>query len=382
MELYIHIPFCKQKCRYCDFASWAGITDRMDSYVELLLEEANQQNTLMEGTPETVYIGGGTPSLLPPYLLFRLIRSLRNIWGISPDAEFTMEANPGTVTEEWLNAARSCGVNRLSLGIQACQDHLLAMLGRIHRFHDAEETVRLVRKAGFTNLNLDLMFGLPGQTEQEWRETLEAALSLNPEHISAYGLIPEEGTPLEEDLRFGRVKLPDPDEERNMYTAARTLLGEKGYFPYEVSNFSKPGYECRHNLGYWHQIPYLGLGVSAASMVSRKKEGAGVSYTRLTNPRNYADYESMIRYGNPSREESIISVPEARFEALMLGLRLYEGIGEEEFFHLHGISLEEYRGPVLRSLEADGLLYHRNGRWFLTERGMDIQNSVLVELMD
>ncbi len=382
MELYIHIPFCKQKCRYCDFASWAGITDRMDSYVELLLEEAKQQNALMEGAAETVYIGGGTPSLLPSSLLFRLIRSLRDIWGISPDAEFTMEANPGTVTEEWLNAARSCGVNRLSLGVQACQDHLLAMLGRIHRFREAEETVGLARKAGFSNLSIDLMFGLPGQTEQDWRETLEAAISLNPEHISAYGLIPEEGTPLEKDLRAGRLMLPDPAEERSMYTAAREALRGKGYFPYEVSNFSKPGYECRHNLGYWRQIPYLGLGVSAASMVRRKKEAAGIRYTRLTNPRNYTDYESMIRSGKPAREEIMVSVPEARFETLMLGLRLYEGIGEEEFLRLHGISLEEYRGPVLHSLETDGLLCHRDGRWFLTDRGMDIQNSVLVELMD
>ncbi len=382
MELYLHIPFCKQKCRYCDFASWAGITDRMDSYVDLLLEEARQQKFLMEGAAETVYIGGGTPSLLPPGLLFRLVRGLRNILNIAPNAEFTMEANPGTVTEEWLNTARSCGVNRLSLGVQAYQERLLAMLGRIHRFRDAEETVKLARKAGFTNLSLDLMFGLPGQTERDWRETLEAALSLKPEHISAYGLIPEEGTPLNGDLRSGRLTLPDPAEERNMYAAAREVLGKGGYFPYEVSNFAKAGYECRHNLGYWRQVPYLGLGVSAASMAGWKKEKTGVSYRRLTNPRTYDEYESMIRKGNPAREEISISPAEARFETLMLGLRLYEGIREDEFLQLHGGSLEEYRGKVLRSLEKKGLLCHGEGRWFLTERGMDIQNSVLVELMD
>ncbi len=382
MELYVHIPFCKQKCRYCDFASWAGMADRMDSYADLLLEEAEQQKGLMKGGAETVYIGGGTPSLLPSPLLRRLISGLRSVLGISPDAEFTMEANPGTVTETWLRAARSCGVNRLSLGVQAFQDHLLAVLGRIHRFREAEETVRAARKAGFANLSLDLMFGLPGQTEAEWRETLEAALALNPEHISAYGLIPEEGTPLEAELSSGRLTLPDPASERNMYADAKALLGKHGYSPYEVSNFAKSGYECRHNLGYWKQVPYLGLGVSAASMTGLKKEEAGISYTRLNNPRNYTAYESMIREGKPAREEMTVSPAEARFETLMLGLRLYRGVREEDFLRLHGITLEEYRGPVLHALEKEGLLCRGEGRWFLTERGMDIQNSVLVELMD
>ncbi len=354
----------------------------MDSYTDLLLAEAKQQKALMKGPAETVYIGGGTPSLLPSALLRRLISGLRSVLGISPDAEFTMEANPGTVTEDWLKTARSCGVNRLSLGVQAFQDRLLSVLGRIHHFREAEETVKAARKAGFSNLSLDLMFGLPGQTEEEWKETLEAALALKPEHISAYGLIPEEGTPLEADLSSGRLRLPDPAVERNMYAAAKALLGKGGYAPYEVSNFAKPGFECRHNLGYWRQVPFLGLGVSAASMVDLKKEEAGICCRRLNNPRNYAAYESMLREGKPAREETIISPAEARFETLMLGLRLYRGVREEDFLRLHGITLAEYRGPVLHTLEKEGLLRHEEGRWFLTDRGMDVQNSVLVELMD
>ncbi len=383
MELYVHLPFCRQKCRYCDFASWAGMEDRMDFYTELLLREAKDRKGDMEGPADTVYFGGGTPSLLPPALLKRLIRGLRDTPGIREGAEFTAEANPGTLTQEWLEAALEGGINRLSLGVQARQDALLSELGRIHRFREAEESVAMARRAGFRNLSLDLMFGLPGQTMADWRETLEAALSLSPEHISAYGLIPEEGTPLMADLESGRLRLPEPEEERDMYDLLRRVLSAHGFEAYEVSNFARPGYACRHNLGYWTQVPYLGLGLSAASMVRMEKKNAGVSYLRLSNPRNWKEYEETVLHPEKGgREETPVDPPEARFETLMLGLRLTRGVSEEEFEALHGLTLEAFRGERLRRLQAQGLMKHEGGRWFLTDRGMDIQNRVLVELMD
>ncbi len=383
MELYVHLPFCRQKCRYCDFASWAGMEDRMDFYTELLLREAKERKGEMEGPAETVYFGGGTPSLLPPALLKKLIRGLRDTLGIREGAEFTAEANPGTLTEGWLETARESGINRLSLGVQARQDHLLEELGRIHRFREAEEAFAMARRAGFRNLSLDLMFGLPKQTMEDWRETLEAALSLSPEHISAYGLIPEEGTPLMADLEGGRLQLPEPEEERAMYDLLKRMLSARGFEAYEISNFARPGYACRHNLGYWTQVPYLGLGLSAASMVHMEKKSAGVSCLRLSNPRSWKEYEDTVLHPEKGgREVTLVTPPEARFETLMLGFRLSRGVSEQEFEALHGLTLESFRGEKLRRLQAQGLMEHAEGRWFLTDRGMDIQNSVLVELMD
>ncbi len=383
MELYVHIPFCIQKCRYCDFASWPDTGDRMASYVDLVLKEAEEQKKWMEGPAETVYFGGGTPSLLSPSLFRRLCGGLRDILGFAPEAEITSEANPGTVRGAWLDAALEAGVNRLSLGVQAAQDRLLVLLGRIHRSQEAVRTVAMARKAGITNLSLDLMFGLPEQTEADWKETLAFALDLNPEHISAYGLIPEEGTPLEADLRSGKLQLPSPETERRMYDTLKSTLRGSGYEPYEVSNFARPGYRCRHNLGYWKQVPYLGLGVSAASMAGMKKENPGISYLRFTNPRDYESYRNAVE--NPTgyeRETVPVSAAEARFETMMLGLRLYEGVDERAFFRMHGLTPEDWRGNILRSLQSRGLLEHKEGRWYLTDRGMDIQNPVLVELMD
>ena len=213
-----------------------------------------------------MFIGGGTPSLLPPDLLTHLTDTLFHILGADKPAEFTMEANPGTVTEEWISAAVNAGMNRLSLGMQALQPELLDTLGRIHTFADMEASIQTARRFGVGNINIDLIFGIPGQTLEQWVETLDAALSLHPMHISAYGLIPEEGTPLHEDLQSGALTLPDPDLERMMYDSALSILSLHGFSQYEISNFALGGMECRHNIGYWKQVPYVGLGVAAASM--------------------------------------------------------------------------------------------------------------------
>ena len=381
MELYIHLPFCRQKCRYCDFPSWPGCEGLMPHYVDALLSEAAELSKQYDRPAmETVFIGGGTPSLLPAPLMARLLTGLMEHFDIPAGIEFTSEANPGTLTEDWLHAATEGGVNRLSLGMQACQPALLKTLGRIHDFPQVADSVALARKAGIANLNLDLMFGLPGQTVAMWRETLEKAFSLHPEHLSCYGLIPEDGTPLKADLDAGRLTIPDEDDERRMYDDAMTLLAEHGYEQYEISNFAKPGHECRHNLGYWRQVPYLGLGASAASCVPGDENA--VAY-RLSNPADLQAYLRMVEKNDwQARSCTAISAEDARFETMMLGLRTTKGVSETDFAAMHGLSLNECYGDRLHALTKQGLIEWRDGWCRLTRRGMDVQNAVLVELMD
>ena len=376
MELYIHIPFCRKKCRYCDFPSFAGCEHLMPAYVRRLTEEIRSRGEeLGHPTLETVFMGGGTPSLLPPELLEAVFSAVRESFPLAADAEITSEANPGTLTREWLQCGVGQGINRLSLGMQAAQDRLTAMLGRIHRQEQVAESVALARESGIADLNLDLMFGLPGQTRADWRESLEAALSLAPCHLSCYGLIPEEGTPLLKDLEEGRLTLPPEEEERAMYDEALSLLAKQGLQQYEISNFALPGKECRHNLGYWTGAFYLGVGSSAASMLP---DPTGEFFClRPANPASLEDYLAGERGEIPK-----ITREEARFETVMLGLRLTRGVREADFLSLHGISLESWCGPALERQTARGLLEHREGYWHLTRQGMDLMNTVLVDIME
>lgn len=381
MELYLHIPFCARKCRYCDFASYAGRGEDMSAYVDALLAEADTYASFADESVDTVFIGGGTPSLLPPSLFDRLLTGIHDRFSIHPGCEFTTEANPGTLTAEWLNIAVHHGVNRLSLGMQAYQPHLLSMLGRIHDFDQVAHSVRLAREAGISNVSLDLMFGLPGQTRDDWRETLSAALSLSPQHLSCYGLIPEDGTPIKAQLDSGELFLPDEETERAMYDDTLSILASHGFHQYEISNFAQPSYECRHNIGYWTQVPYLGLGCAASSMLPSTAHDA--KYIRISNPPQLDDYLSMIAACDFTlRETEPITPADAQFETLMLGLRMTRGVSESAYTALHGDSLDHRYGPALRKLAADGLLEHENGCWRLTRHGMDVQNAVLVDLMD
>lgn len=379
MELYIHIPYCRRKCRYCDFASFPGQEGTMAAYVDALLREADAMAAHARNTPiETVFIGGGTPSILPAKDLASLLQGLRARFDLPAGIEFTSEANPGTLTAPWLEAALKGGVNRLSMGMQALQPELLRCLGRIHTHRDVEASVALARQMGISNLSVDLMFGLPGQTPAMWRETLDAALSLGVEHLSCYGLIPEDGTPLKHDLDTGRLSLPAEEEERRMYDDTLSMLAKAGFEQYEISNFAKPGRACRHNIGYWTRTPYIGLGASAASFLPTP--GGGL---RLTNPSAIEDYIAMVdQQAWRKRERISLSPGDARFESLMLGLRMTRGISEQEFQAMHVIRLEDYCGDILRRQEAQGLLLHRDGRWALTRRGMDVQNTLLVEILE
>ena len=349
--------------------------------MNLLLKEARVRKSEATEPLTTVYIGGGTPSLLPPSLLADMIRRIREVFSLDAVQEFTIEANPGTVTKEWIDTALSLGINRLSLGMQAYQGRLLSLLGRIHRFEDVVASVSAARSSGFGNIGIDLIFGIPTQTIEDWSQTVESVISLRPEHISAYGLIPEDGTPLYRDLENGLLSLPDPDDEREMYDLVIRKTAAAGYRQYEISNFSLSSYECMHNIGYWTQIPYIGLGVSAASMTDVRFFNEGMEYVRSVNPDTMNEYEKMINAGMKSQSETI-SPSEARFETMMLGLRMNCGVSENFFRNKHHVSIESCYGKKLKEMESRGLMLHENGSWKLTARGFDIQNSILVELMD
>mgnify|MGYP002626475602 CR=1 FL=1 len=376
MELYLHIPFCRQKCRYCDFASWSGEDARIGTYLRQLAQEARTRANEIGGqTVDTVFIGGGTPSVIPSDLLTKALGDVFAFFPPAEGAEFTVEANPGTLTAEWLSAIKKAGCNRLSMGLQVIQPQLLTTLGRIHTADAAALSVRMARDAGFDNLNLDLIFGVPGQTMAMWRETLDFALSLKPEHLSCYGLIPEEGTPLMADLEAGRLCLPDEQAERDMYDTAIETLRSAGLGQYEISNFARPGRECRHNIGYWTGVPYLGLGLSAASYLPMD----GDTWLRETNPGGWDEYAG-IASGCLRRSAETVTPEASQFETMMLGLRMNRGVSEAFFQARHGVTMARWESE-LNSLQARGLMERVDGAWRLTRRGMDIQNSILVELL-
>ena len=364
--LYVHIPFCVRKCAYCDFASFAGREQDEETYVNAVLREAKKRGQ-MDASIATFYIGGGTPSLLPPALMERLLSGIRKQFDFLPDAECSCECNPGTVTPAFLDVLRRNGVNRLSFGAQAAQPQLLSLLGRIHTWAQVEESIRMARQAGFDNINIDLMLGLPTQTLFDVRETLEKALAQEPTHLSCYGLIVEEGTKMHRMVESGEWLLPDEDTERDMYELCRETLARHGFEQYEISNFARPGFACRHNVDCWKRKEYIGIGSSACGFFLN---------VRYQNPPDLTDYLN----GKPA-EEMVISPEEARFESMMLGLRMTEGVSDEAFQIMHGTSINDAFSKQLEKPLRQGLVEWRDGFLRLTRRGMDVQNSVLVELL-
>lgn len=388
IQLYLHIPFCKSKCAYCDFCSATGTEAEMNAYGRLLEKEIRLIATQHPGTRlSTVFLGGGTPSLLPYKALEGILRAVTEEFVLEPGVEFTTEANPGTLTEAWLAVARRYGLNRLSLGMQAAQNKLLKSLGRIHRPEDVALGVELARQQGIQNINIDVMFGLAGQSLGEYLETLEMVHALGATHVSAYSLILEEGTPLFQKMKQGEILLPEEDEVAEMYARGSNWLGNHGYHQYEISNFAGPGYECRHNLGYWQGAWYMGLGLNAHSMLPAER-GQEAAYMRCENTADMAAYRAMVEHGHlPRSEETFILPEEAMFETMMLGLRTTDGVGLKDFTRRHGRDMAEMYGPRLEGLMRDGLAFWREdrqkGRCFaLTKRGLILQNSVLLRLMD
>lgn len=370
LELYIHIPFCVKKCDYCDFLSAPADQRTQDAYFDALLEEIRSQDMSEAYEIVSVFIGGGTPSVPEAGQIARIMRALQVRFCFADDAEITMEANPGTLTEEKLQIYRACGINRLSLGLQSTDDRELNRLGRIHTYADFLQSYHLARKAGFTNINIDLISAIPEQTYESWIRNLRCVAELSPEHISAYSLIIEEGTPFAE----RKLNLPDEDTEYQMYEETHTVLSEYGYEQYEISNYAKPGFACRHNLGYWRRVPYLGFGLGAASFFG--------GY-RFSNTRDLAEYLSDSKDALKIRKNVERITRQAAMEEFMyLGLRMMEGISAQAFESQFGISLQEKYGNFLRKYESTGHLDHTGDRWHLTRSGIHVSNWILADVLE
>jgi oxygen-independent coproporphyrinogen-3 oxidase len=385
--VYVHLPFCRHKCAYCDFNSYAGGEALFAPYLAALQGEARAAARLCGASaPQTLYVGGGTPTVLPAADLAALIEELRQVFKLAAGAEITVEANPGTVDVEALRALRRAGVGRLSLGVQSFDEAMLRTLERIHDAEGARQAVRDARAAGFVHsgrapgaLNLDLILGLPGQTLAAWQADLRQALALAPEHLSLYALTIEPGTPLAARIRAGALPAPDDDRAADMFEWAEEVLARAGYVHYEISNWARPGCECRHNLIYWRNEPYLGLGAGAHSW------WAGRRWSNLRRP---ADYIRAVESGQPPvAEGETIDRALEMGETMMMGLRLLqEGVSAARFARRFGRSLEEvYRAEIGR-LCARGLLERRppDGplqRIRLTRRGHLLGNQVFAEFL-
>ncbi len=377
--LYIHYPFCRSKCLYCDFNSRAGSAMPSADYVAALLKELQLQSDRMAHGVRgaTLYLGGGTPSLLDPRHVTMIINSAACLFALESDAEITIEANPGTVTREKLAAYREAGVNRLSLGMQSFSDPLLARLGRVHTARQGLDAFAAARDAGFANIGIDLIHGLPGEDLPTWLADLDRALLLRPEHISAYGLTIEPGTPFHAMAERGELAIPDEETAAEMFELTGELLGRAGYDHYEISNFALPGYRSRHNQVYWRRESYLGFGAGAHSFLSSPPFGH-----RWKNPDDTGKYLCALNSGIlPEEELSPVSRREAMAEALFLGLRMLEGVDEEEFRQGFGIPLADAFPAELPQLLADGLLEQEEGRLRLSSRGVMLANQVFIKFV-
>lgn len=377
LELYIHIPFCVKKCAYCDFLSGPASNQQIEEYVQALIEEIRYYKEFVKKYEvSTVFWGGGTPSLLTGEQMKALMETLRQTFFIRQNAEITMEANPGTVTVEKLRAYQKAGINRLSFGLQSVNNEELKMLGRIHTYEEFLESYEAARKAGFQNINVDLISAIPKQTISSWEQTLQTIISLQPEHISAYSLIVEEGTTFAKLYGEGcelEHLLPSEEEERRMYERTEELLQEAGYHRYEISNYAKEGYECQHNLGYWERKEYLGLGLGASSLIEE---------TRFHNTDEMEEY--LRDASNPillRRGQEKLDRQEQMEEFVFLGLRKIRGIQEEKFAEMFGEDIWDCYGKNLERVIKEGLLEREEGVLRLTRKGIDVSNYVFYEIL-
>lgn len=368
-SVYIHIPFCSHKCHYCDFTAYVVGGQPVGDYLEALeLEMARTVEEIPPKTVETIFIGGGTPTVLTPAEMERLLQAIRRYFPIwSDQLEFTVEANPGTTEPEKLAVMRDGGVNRLSFGAQTFRPDLLEDIGRVHTVEDIQRSVEQAREAGIHNVSLDLMFGLPRQGVADLEEALARGLALSPDHFSVYGLKVEEGTVFHHKLLQGKLPLPSEEDELEMYLLTRRRLEEAGYRQYEVSNFSRPGKESRHNSTYWLNESYYGLGAGAHGYAN---------HIRHENVKGVGEYIRLSRTGRPIADIHRVAKGEAMENHFILGLRLAEGVSRHRFADLYGQPPEAVFGPVLESLQNKGLLWIEGDRYRLTEQGLLFGNDV------
>lgn len=375
LELYLHIPFCVKKCAYCDFLSSICDDDTRQRYVEALCREiCVRAEEFRNYTVTTVFMGGGTPSILTSEQIEKIFTTLHSCFDIQKEAEITIEVNPGTVNDEKIEAWKQAGINRISIGLQTVEDKELKMLGRIHTYREFLYTWQSIRKAGFRNVNIDLISAIPGQTVESWKKTLRVVAELNPEHISAYSLIIEEGTLFYELYGEDNLKkeerpkfypsLPDEEADREMYEQTEKILREYGYHRYEISNYAKKDWECKHNTGYWERKEYLGLGLGAASLINN------IRFTNTSNLQQYIDEN--WEYQN----KEILTKEEEMSEFMFLGLRMCKGVRNNNFFQQFGISMDDIYGKELRELQKQGLLTEKQGNVKLTKKGYDVSNYV------
>ncbi|MBP5555102.1 MAG: oxygen-independent coproporphyrinogen III oxidase [Lachnospiraceae bacterium] len=368
-ELYIHIPFCVRKCLYCDFLSFNADEKTKEKYIDALCEELMFiGKERCKTSLSSVFIGGGTPSVLPADQMVRVMDCVKENFTLDHDAEVTMECNPGTVDEEKMKAYFACGINRISFGLQSVHDDELKKLGRIHTYEDFLKSYEAAVKAGFTNINVDLMSDIPGQSVDSWTKTLRTVCELKPSpaHISAYSLIVEEGTPFAEMADEGKLDIPDEDTDREMYHMTSGILSEYGYGRYEISNYAKKGRECRHNLGYWTGVTYYGAGLGAASYY----EGC-----RFTNTSELSVY--MDDPIDSFKLDEKLTNADKMSEFMILGLRLTKGVDPAEFKERFCRDLSGVYGREIERFKAEGLLIEENGRIHLTEKGLDLANHVM-----
>ncbi|SCH71416.1 Oxygen-independent coproporphyrinogen-III oxidase [uncultured Clostridium sp.] len=373
MELYLHIPFCVKKCAYCDFLSFPSGQELQRQYAKRLMEDIDCMGKKYGDIPvDTIFIGGGTPSVPESRLIVDLMEHVNRAFQISDGAEISMEANPGTVTREKLKEYRRAGINRISFGLQSANDRELKLLGRIHTWAEFLESFALARECGFTNLNIDLMSALPGQTCESWKDTLKRVTDLEPEHISAYSLIIEEGTPFGEKYgsEEGRKLLPDEDSEREMYHETKQFLRECGYERYEISNYAKPGRECRHNIGYWTGVPYLGLGLGASSYMngSRFAVSSDMQQYLEEKPGTFTDVEKLTK---KDMEE----------EFFYVGLRMVSGVSLTEFKERFGVSAQEVYPGLMETFVEEKAAEFRGDRFVLTDYGLDVSNYIMAQFL-
>jgi oxygen-independent coproporphyrinogen III oxidase len=371
LGLYLHIPFCLRKCNYCDFLSFGGIPEEeQKEYFRSLVHEIETNSQIYSNKyyVDSIFIGGGTPSLVQEGLILELMRVVRDRFDVDKNAEISIESNPKTLTKNKLDTYLEAGINRLSIGAQSFDDNLLNHLGRVHSTEDFMTNYSLARACGFRNINIDLMFAVPGQTLQIWMDTLQRAIGLEPEHISFYSLQLEEGTPFYSMFQEGSLKETDEELDRDMYHRAAEVLKDSGYLHYEISNAAKPGFQCRHNLKYWSMDDYLGLGLGAHSFMN------GMRFNNAADLKEYIAAPGVLGQHWNTKEDNIS-------EYLFTGMRKIQGIELEDFQERFGISLESIHGKTLEKYRESGLIKITDGRLRFTEKGIDVSNTVLAEFV-
>ncbi|MCI9061021.1 radical SAM family heme chaperone HemW [Romboutsia sp.] len=376
LGLYIHVPFCAQKCNYCDFNSYKieEKNQKTDYLISIRKEMELYKEEFKSKEFTSVFLGGGTPSILTPEELTTLMENIYSNFNIGKDAEITMECNPGTLDKVKLKAIKSLGINRLSMGLQVTQDHHLKYIGRIHTYEQFEKNYKDAIEVGINNINVDLMYSLPNQSFDEWKETLNKIINLNPSHISAYSLILEEGTKFYDMYLNKEFELNDEEVDINIYNYTIDTLCKNGYHQYEISNYSKEGYECKHNIVYWQCDNYLGLGPGASGYINNY---------RYSNICDIKGYNKCLEYDKrPIEEKNILSKKDEMEEFIFMGLRMNKGINLDEFYKRFNIDFKHRYNDILGKLKNLNLIIEQNNNIILTQRGREVSNTVFVEFID